>query len=115
VSVSFGRITQDSFPSGAARTVQGSVPVCPDAGPAGAQREKPPDLLVAVPRAAGRVEVHAVLFRLGIGDRHDAHAGWRVLVSPGDDLALALGQDLPAGCLRPEPGRAQAGRAPATM
>ena len=29
VSVSFGRITQNSLPSGSARTVQDSAPVCP--------------------------------------------------------------------------------------
>src|SRR5689334_16765633 len=29
VSVSFGRTTQNSFPSGSARTVQDSAPVCP--------------------------------------------------------------------------------------
>jgi hypothetical protein len=56
-------------------------------------------------RAAGQVEVHAVLYRLRIGDRHKAHADGRVLVSPDDDLALTLGQNLPAECLRPEPGQ----------
>jgi hypothetical protein len=28
-----------------------------------------------------------------------------MIVSPDDDLALTLGQDLPAQCLRPEPGQ----------
>jgi hypothetical protein len=58
--------------------------------------------------------VHAVLDRLGIGDRQDAHASRRSLLSPDDDLAL--GQDLPAQCLRPEPGQPRQGvSAPATM
>ena len=48
----------------------------------------------------------AVLDRLGIGDRHEAHAGGRVLAGPDDDLVLPLGQDRPAGRLRPEPGQA---------
>jgi hypothetical protein len=50
--------------------------------------------------------MHAVLDHLGIGDRHEAHAGGRVLAGPDDDLVLPLGQDLPAGRLRPEPGQA---------
>ena len=50
--------------------------------------------------------MHPVLDRLGIGDRHEAHADGRVLVGPDDDLVLALGQDLPAERLRPEPGQA---------
>ena len=76
----------------------------PDVGPASPGREKAVDLLIAVRGAAGGVEMHAVLDRLGIGDRHEAHAGGCVLVSPDDDLVLALGQDLPAQRLRPEPG-----------
>src|SRR5450755_1294197 len=40
-----------------------------------------------------------------IGDRHEAHADGRVLVSPDDDLALTLAENLPAECLRPEPGQ----------
>jgi len=50
--------------------------------------------------------MHAVLDRLGIGDRHEAHADGCVLVSPDDDLVLALGQNLPAERLCPEPGQA---------
>ena len=50
--------------------------------------------------------MHAVLDRLGIGDRHEAHADGCVLVSPDDDLVLPFGQDLPAERLRPEPGQA---------
>ncbi len=49
--------------------------------------------------------MYAVLDRLGIGDGHEAHADRRVLVGPGDDLVLPLGQDLPAQRLRPEPGQ----------
>jgi hypothetical protein len=50
--------------------------------------------------------MHPVLDRLGVGDRHEAQAGGRVLAGPDDDLVLALGQDLPAQCLRSEPGQA---------
>jgi hypothetical protein len=50
--------------------------------------------------------MHAVLDRLGIGDRHEAHADRRVLVGPDDDLVRPLGQDLPAKRLRQEPGQA---------
>ena len=62
--------------------------------------------MVAVRGAAGEVKMHPVLDRLGLGDRHEAHADGRVLVGPDDDLVLALGQDLPAQRLRPEPGQA---------
>jgi len=51
--------------------------------------------------------MHPVLDRLGVGDRHEADAGGRVLVGPDDDLVLALGQYLPAQRLRPEPGQAR--------
>jgi hypothetical protein len=105
MSVSFGRTTQNSFPSGSARTVQDSAPVWPMSTPARPERKKAVNLLIAVRGAAGEVEVHAVLDRLGIGDRHEAHAGGRVLVSPDDDLVLPLGQDLPAQRRRPEPGQ----------
>ena len=50
--------------------------------------------------------MHAVLDRLGLGDRHEAQADGRVLVGPDDDLVFPLGQDLPAERLRPEPGQA---------
>ena len=80
VSVSFGRITQNWFPSG--------LP------------GRPRTL-----RAAGQVEAQAVLDRLRIRDRHKAQAGGRVLAGPGDDLAVTRAEDLPAGCLRPEPGQ----------
>jgi hypothetical protein len=87
MSVSFGRITQNSFPSGSASTVQDSSPVYP----------------MSARCAAGQVEVHAVLDCLRIGDRHEAHADGRVPVRADDDLALTLGQDLPAERLGPEP------------
>ena len=76
-----------------------------DAGPARPERKKAVDLLVAVRGAGGQVEKHAVLDRLGIGDRHEADADRRALVGPDDDLVLPLGQDLPAQRLRPEPGQ----------
>ena len=50
--------------------------------------------------------MHAVFDRLGISDWHKANADGRVLVSSDDDLALALGENLPAKRLRPEPGQA---------
>jgi hypothetical protein len=100
----------NSFPSGSARTVQDSAPVCPMSTPARPEREKPRNLLVAVPSAAGEVEVHAVLDGLCVGDRHEAHADGRVLVGPNDDLAFTFGENLPAECLRPETGPAWAGR-----
>ena len=50
--------------------------------------------------------MHAVLDRLGIGDRHEAHADGCVHVGPDDDLVLPFGQDLPAERLGPEPGQA---------
>src|SRR5215813_1229075 len=78
----------------------------PDVGPARPEREQAVDLLVAVGGAAGEVKMHAVLDRLGIGHGHEADADGRILVGPDDDLALALGQDLPAQRLRPEPGQA---------
>ena len=43
--------------------------------------------------------MHAVLDRLGAGDRQEAQVGGRVLVGPDDDLVLPFGQDLPAGRL----------------
>jgi len=79
VIVSFGRITQDWFPLGLARTAQD--------------------------RATGLVEVQAVADRLRIRDRHEAQADGRVLAGPGDDLALTRAEDLRAGYLRPEPGQ----------
>ena len=57
-------------------------------------------------RLAAQTQMHPAIDRLGIADRHEAHADRRVLVSPDDDLVLALGQDLPARRLRPEPGQA---------
>src|SRR5437016_2646956 len=78
----------------------------PDVDPARPQRKKAINLLIAVRSAAGEVKVHTVLDSLGLGDRHEAHADGRVLVSPDDDLALALGKNLPAKRLGPEPGQA---------
>src|SRR6266571_5812262 len=80
----------------------------PDVGPARPECKKAINLLITVRGAAGEVEVHTVLDGLEIGDRHEADAHGRVLISPDDDLALALGQNLPAKRLRPDPG--QAGR-----
>jgi hypothetical protein len=77
----------------------------PPRDPARPERQQAVNLLIAVRGAAGEVKMHSVLDRLGIGDRHEAHADGRVLVSP-DDLVLPLGQDLPAKRLRLEPGQA---------
>jgi 2-keto-3-deoxy-L-arabinonate dehydratase len=43
--------------------------------------------------------------RLRIGDRSEALAGRRVLVSPDEDFMLMPGTSLPAARLRPEPGQ----------
>src|SRR6266566_7731627 len=77
----------------------------PDIDPACPERKKTADLLIAVCRAAGQVEMHAVLDCLRIGDRHEADPDGCILISPDDDLPLTLGQDLPAKRLRPEPGQ----------
>ena len=78
----------------------------PDVDPARPERKKAVNLLIAIRGAAGEVKMHAVLDRLGIGNRHEALADGRVLLGPDDDLVLPLGQDLPAQRLRPEPGQA---------
>ena len=78
--------------------------------PAAPERKDAVGLLIAVRGAAGEVKMHAVLRRLGIGDRHEAQASGRVLVGHGDDLVLPLGQDLPARRLRPGTGPGRAGR-----
>lgn len=104
VSISFGHITQNSFP----RVGQHRPGLCaslPDADPLRPRREKPLNLLFAVLRTADQVEVQAALYRLRIGDRHETHANGRVLVSPDDDLALTLAENLSAECLRLEPGQ----------
>jgi hypothetical protein len=49
--------------------------------------------------------MNAVLDRFKIGDWHEADADGCVLVTSDHDLALALGQHLPAKGLRPEPGQ----------
>ena len=77
----------------------------PDVDPARPQRDKPLNFLVAVLRTAGQIEVHAVLDRLRIGNRHEAHADGRVVAGPDDDLTLPLGQNLPPERLGPEPGQ----------
>lgn len=78
----------------------------PDVDSTRPEREEAVDLLIAVRGAAGEVQMHAVLNRLGVGDRHEADAEGCVLVDPDDDLVLALGENLPAKRLGPEPGQA---------
>ena len=95
---------QNSFPSGSART--GLSAGLPDVDPARPEGQEAVNLLIAVRGAAGEVEMHAVLDRLGVGDRHEADAEGRVLVIPGDDLVLALREHLPAKRLGPEPRQA---------
>jgi hypothetical protein len=46
------------------------------------------------------------LDRLGVSDRHEADAEGCVLVSPDNNLGLALGENFPAKRLGPEPGQA---------
>lgn len=48
----------------------------------------------------------AIFDRLGLGDRHEAHADGRILFDPDNDLVLPLGQDFPAKRVRPELGQA---------
>ena len=48
MSVSFGRTTQNSFPSGSARTAQDSAPTCLMSARARPEREKPVNLPIAV-------------------------------------------------------------------
>src|SRR5215475_7917892 len=79
----------------------------PDVDPAGPERNKTVDLLITIRGAAGQVQVHPVLDDPGIGDRHEADADGRVLGGPDTDLAPALGKNLPAERLRPEPGQAR--------
>ena len=55
---------------------------------------------------AAQTQMHPVVDRLGLGDRHEAHANGRVLAGSDDNLVLAVGQDPPAQRLRPEPGQA---------
>jgi hypothetical protein len=78
----------------------------PNVHPARTQRQQAVNLLITVRSTGSEVKMHAVLDDLEIGDRHEAHANGRVLVSPDDDLALALGKNLPAKRLGPEPGQA---------
>src|SRR6202007_3294720 len=75
----------------------------PDVDPAGAERQQTLDLRLAVLRLGGQVEVDPVLDRLRLGHRHEAQSDRRVFVWPDYDLALPLGQDVPAEGLRPEP------------
>jgi hypothetical protein len=61
MSVSFGRTTQNSFPSGSAKDSPGFSAGLPDVDPARPERKEAVDLLIAVRGAAGEVKVHAVL------------------------------------------------------
>ena len=106
MSVSFGPTTQNSFPSGIGQDIPGFSAGLSDADPARPERKQAVNLLIAVRGAAGEVKMYPVLDRPGAGDRHEAHADGRVLVSPDDDLVLPLGQNLPAKRLSPEPGQA---------
>jgi hypothetical protein len=59
--------------------------------------------MIAILGAGSKVEVHSVLDGLWIGDWHEADADRRILVRADDDFALALGKNLPAEGLGPEP------------
>jgi hypothetical protein len=107
MSVSFGRTTQNSFPSGSAGTVQDSASAWPMSTRRALCARRRSISWSRSAGAAGEVKMYAVLDRLGVGDRREAHADGRVLVGPDDDLVLPLGQDLPAERLRPEPGRSE--------
>jgi hypothetical protein len=72
------------------------------------ERKKAANLLIGIRGAGGEVQVPAVLDRLGVGDRHEADAGGRVLVSPDDDLVLRSDRTFrPSACVqnRARPGR----------
>lgn len=90
---------------GVGRTVRGAPGRPNRCRPGDPQWEKAPGLVFAVLRAASQAEVHAVPGHLRISDRHKAQADSRVLLSPGDNLAVTPGQNLPARCLPPEPGQ----------
>ena len=106
MSVSFGAHHAELVSLGVGQDSPGLSAGLPYIDPARPEREKPVDLPVAVRGAAGEVKMYTVLDRLGIGDRHEAHADRRVLVCRDDDLVVALGEDFPAERLRPEPGQA---------
>src|SRR5690242_15376883 len=95
MSVSFGRTTQNSFPSGSARTGQDSAPVCP-CRPGAPRGKKAVDLLLAVGGAAGQAGLHAVLDDVAIGDWQETPAGRRVLVGP-----MTIARSRSEGILRP--------------
>ena len=116
MSVSFGVLTDERFlrahdaelvSFGVGKDRPGLGAGLSDVYRARPERKKAVDLLIAIGGAGGEVNMHAILDRLGIGDRHEAHADRRVLVDPDDDLILALAKYLPAKRLRPEPGQAR--------
>ena len=77
-----------------------------DAGPARPEPKKAVNLLSAVRGAAGAVKMHPVLDRLGVGDRHEAHADGSVLAGPDDRSRARTGPSSPAPGSRTGPGRA---------
>jgi hypothetical protein len=102
VSDVFGRTTQNSLPSGSARTVHDSAPVCPMS----TRRAPSPSRRSSASRSSAsavRPRWTPVLDRLRLGHGHEAQSDRRILVWPDDDLALPLGQDVPAEGLSPEP------------
>jgi hypothetical protein len=77
----------------------------PDIDPASAEGEQALDLAVTFDRAGGQVEMHPVLDCLRFGHRHEADADRSGVVGADDYLTLALGQNVPAERLCPEPGK----------
>jgi hypothetical protein len=105
MSVSFGRTTHNSFPSGSARTVQDSAPAWPMStrrAPSARRRS------ISWSRSAALlVKSRCARFLTVLGSVTGMKHMRRVrLVRPDGDLVLPLGQDLPAQRLRPEPGQA---------
>src|SRR4029453_14893526 len=74
--------------------------------PAGTERQDPLDLIGSILRAAGQIEVQAILDPLLVDHRHEADADRPRLVRADHDLPLPLGQDPPAQRLGPEAGQA---------
>jgi hypothetical protein len=105
MSVSFGRTMQNSFlrgRPGRSRTQCRSARCrlgAPRAQSGGQSRPRGPRRCWSGQDARG-------LDRLGVSDRHEADAEGCVLVSPDDNLGLALGENFPAKRLGPEPGQA---------
>ncbi len=102
--VSFGRTTQNSFPSGSDSTVHDSPPLCPrpsasaegkDFGPISASRSSAVEVRSRCRRFLTTLRSVTGMKQIPTG----------AVVRPDHDLPLPLGQDPPAQHLGPEPGQ----------